>query len=59
MGSVTASHNNRFIQSTYNNHGRNCRKAAECRLANKCLTANIVCKVVVSTPSKYFGIAYT
>ena len=63
MGSVTDIHNRRSIQSTSNNHGCNCRNRDECPLDNKCLTANIVYKVVVSAPSKpdkkYFGIGET
>ena len=63
MGSVIASHNRRIIQSTSNNHGCNCRNRGECPPDNKCLTANILFKAVVSTPSKpdkkYFGIAET
>ena len=63
MSSVIASHNRRIIQPTFNNHACNCRNRAECPLDNKCLTANIVCKAVVSAPStpdkKYFGIAET
>ena len=63
MCSVIASHNPRIIQPTSNNHGCNCRNRAECSLDNKCLTANIVYKAVVSTPSKpdkkYFVIAET
>ena len=41
----------------------NCRNRAKSPLDNKCLTANIVYKAVVSAPSKpdkkYFGIAQT
>ena len=63
MGSVTASHNQRIIQQTSDNHGCNCRNRAECPLDNKCLTANIVYKAVVSAPStpdkKYFSIVET
>ena len=63
IGSVTASHNQRIIQPTSNKHGCNCRNRAECPLDNKCLTANIVYKAVVSAPNtpdkKYFGIAGT
>ena len=63
MGSVIASHNWRIIQPTSNNHGCNCRNRAECPLDNKCLTANIIYKVVASAPSKprkkYFAIAET
>ena len=60
IGSVMASHNLKIIQLTSNNHGCICRNTAECLLDNKCLTANIVCKEVVSAPSKpdkkYFSI---
>ena len=63
MGSVIASHNRRIIQPTSNNHGCNYRNRAKCPLDNKCLTANIVYKAVVSAPNKpdkkYFGIAET
>ena len=63
MGSVIASHNRRIIELTSNNHGCNCRNRDECPLDNKCLTANIVYKTVVSAPGKpdkkYFGIAKT
>ena len=63
MGSVIASHNRRIIQPNSNNHGCNCRNRAECPLDNKCLTANIVYKAVVSAPNKpdkkYFSIAET
>ena len=63
MCSFIASHNRRIIQPTSNNQGCNCRNRAECSLDNKCLTANIVYKAVVSTPSKpdkkYFVIAET
>ena len=52
MGSVIASHNPRIIQPTSDNDGYNCRNRAECRLDNKCLTANIVYKAVVSASSK-------
>ena len=50
MGSVIASHNRRIIQPVSNNHGCNCRNRAECPLDNRCLTANIVYKAVVSAP---------
>ena len=63
MGSVIASCNQGIIQPTSNNHGCNCRNRAEYPLNNKCLTANIVYKAVVSIPSKsdkkYFVIAET
>ena len=63
MASVNASHNRKIIQPTSNNHGYNCRNRAECPRDNKCFTANIIHKVVVSAPSnpdnKYFGIAET
>ena len=63
MSSVIASQNRRIIEPTSNNHGCNCRNRAACRLVNKCLTANIVYKTVVSAPSKadskYFDIAET
>ena len=63
MGSVIALHNRRIIQPTSNNHGCSCRSRAECSLDNKCLTANIVYKAMVSAPSlpdkKCFGIAET
>ena len=52
MGSVIASHNRRIFQPTSNNPGSNCRNRADCPLDNKCLTANIVYKAVVSAPSK-------
>ena len=60
--SVIASHNQRIIQPTSFSYGCNCRNRAESPLDNKCLTANIVYKRVVSAPSKpdkYFGIAET
>ena len=61
MGSVIASHGRRIIQPTSNNHGCNCRNRAECPLDNKCLTASIAYKAMVSASSKpdkkYFGIA--
>ena len=63
IDSVKTSQNRRVFQSTSNNHGCNFRNRAECPLDNKCLTANIVYKAVVSTPSKlgkkYFGIVET
>ena len=63
MTSVNTSDNQKIIQPTSNNHGCNCRNRAECPRDNKCLTANIVHKLVVSAPSKpdnkYFGIAET
>ena len=63
MGSVIASHNWIINQLTSNNHGCNCRNRVYCPLDNKCLTANIVYKTVVSAPGKpdkkYFGIAKT
>ena len=63
IGSVIASHNQRIIQPTSNNHGCNCRNRAECPLDNKCLKANIAYKAVISAPSnqdkKYFGITET
>ena len=63
MGSVIAFQNRIIIQPAYNNHGCNCRNRAECPLDNKCLTANIVYKAVVSAPNKpdkkYFSIAET
>ena len=62
-GSVIASHNRRIIQPTSNNHGCNRKNRAERPLDNKCLTANIVYKTVVSALSKpekkYFDIAET
>ena len=62
MGSVIASHNRRIVQPT-DNYGCNCRNRAECPLDNKCSTAKVVYKAVVSAPSKpdkkYFGIAET
>ena len=62
-GLVIASRNRRIIQPTSNNNGCNCRNKAECPLDNKCSTANIVYKAVVSAPSKpdkkYFGVAET
>ena len=60
--SVIASHNQRIIQPTSFNYGCSCRSRAESPLDNKCLTANIVYKRVVSAPSKLdkcFGIAET
>ena len=52
IGSVIASHNRRIIQPTSNNHESNCSSnRAECPLHNKCLTANIVYKAVVSALS--------
>ena len=61
--SVTASHNRRIIQLTFNNHGCNFRNRAECPLDNKYFTTNIVYKAGVSAPSKpdkkYFGITKT
>ena len=63
MGSVIASHNRRIIQPTSDNHGCSCTNRAECQLDNKCLTANVVYKAVVSAPSiqdkKYLSIAET
>ena len=65
IDSFIASHNQRIIQPTSNN-GCNCRNRAECPLGNKCLTANIVYKEVVSVVSapikpdkKCFSIAET
>ena len=40
------------MQPVSNNHEYKCRNRAECPLDNKCLTANIVYKAVVSAPSK-------
>ena len=63
IGSDIASHNRRIIQTISNSQGCNCRNRAESPLDNECLTPNIVCKAVVSAPSKrdkkYFGIAGT
>ena len=63
IGSEIASHNRRIIQTISNSQGCNCRNRAESPLDNECLTPNIVCKAVVSAPSKrdkkYFGIART
>ena len=50
MGSVIASFNQRIIQLTSNKYRWNCRNIAT--LDNKCLTANIVLKAVVSAPCK-------
>ena len=44
IDTVISSHNQRTIQPQ--------RSKAECSLDNKCLTANIVCKAVVSAPTK-------
>ena len=52
IGSVIASHNWIIIQPTSNNHGCNRRNRPECPLDNKCLTANILYKAVVSAPIK-------
>ena len=63
IGSDIASHNRRIIQTISNSQGCNCRNRAESPLDNECLMPNIVCKAVVSAPSKrdkkYFGIAGT
>ena len=59
----SSSHNRRIIQPTSNKHECNSRNRAKCPLENKCLTANIVYKAVVSAPSKpekeYFAIGET
>ena len=63
IGSDIASQNRRIIQTISNSQGCNCRNRAESPLDNECLMPNIVCKAVVSAPSKrdkkYFGIAGT
>ena len=63
MGSFIASHNRRVIQPISNNHECNTVETDECPFDNKCLTANIVYKAVVSGPSKpdkkYLSIAET
>ena len=63
IGSDIASHNRRIIQTISNSQGCNCRNRAESPLDNECLMPNIVCKAVVSAPSKrdkkYFGIVGT
>ena len=63
IGLITAFSNRGFNQQSYHNHGSSFKKGAECLLDNNCLAANIVYKVVVSTPGKpdkkYFGIAET
>lgn len=45
-------HNQRAIQQTSSSQGYYCRKRLQYPLCNKCLTAKIVNKVVLSTPSK-------
>ena len=63
IDSVIASYNRRIIQPTTNTHRCSCRNRAECPHDDKCLTANITYKAVVSRPSKpdkqYFSIAET
>ena len=63
IGSAIASHNRIFIQPTSNIHGCYCRKRSDCLFHNKCLTTNVVYKVVVLAPcnphSKHDGIADT
>ena len=49
--SVIISHNGRIIQPTSNNHGCNCENRVECPPDNKCLTASIAYKAVVSAAS--------
>ena len=60
MASVIASHNQKIIQPTSNNHGCNCTSRAVCPLDNQCLTLNIGHKAAPCKPDKkYFGIAET